>query len=163
MEFSEAKIYGLISRNDSSKIYIGSTTKKYLCQRKAQHQTMYRNYKNGATKGYTSAFQIFELGNVDIIQLEKVKCKSKQELRERERYFVEQYKNAVNLNIPNRGPKESMINYRKTHKNEIAQRMKTRMICDCGHSILKYAKTKHFQTKKHKEICCNDSSSLTPL
>jgi hypothetical protein len=75
-----SKIYKLIS-NHTDKIYIGSTTQKYLSARKAQHRNDYKRFKNNKCH-YITSFELFEIGEIDIILIENLKCENKEELYE---------------------------------------------------------------------------------
>lgn len=93
------KIYKITSEH-TDKIYVGSTCKKLLSQRLASHSSEYKNWKNGKSN-YISAFELFELGLVQITLLEACPCETKDELLSKERYYIEKYKDSiVNKRIP---------------------------------------------------------------
>jgi hypothetical protein len=98
--YQQSKIYKIIS-NNTDKIYIGSTTNQYLANRKSVHKAHYQMWKDDNTKQYCSSFELYDLGDVEYILLEAYECNSKDELRARERYWVEQnINNVVNINRP---------------------------------------------------------------
>ena len=70
------------------KVYVGSTTKPFLCQRLTAHRRDYNKYCNGGGN-YVTSFEIIDGGNYGIYLLEACPCQSKDELRQRERHFVE--------------------------------------------------------------------------
>lgn len=95
--YQQSKIYKIISPH-TDKIYIGSTTNPYLSNRKSVHKAHYDMWKDDNTKQYCSSFELYDLGDIEFILLELYKCDSKDELRARERYWIEQnINNVVNL------------------------------------------------------------------
>jgi len=104
-DYQNAKIYKLVSPH-TDKIYIGSTVQKYLCQRLAVHKH---------SKKYSSK-KLFELGDVEIILIEKYPCDSRLELEKRERYHIET-NNCVNETIPSRTNKESQKQWCQKNKD----------------------------------------------
>ena len=56
VNYNESKIYKIIS-NCGDLIYVGSTTKKYLSSRLAEHKHNYKGYKEGTRTNITS-FQL---------------------------------------------------------------------------------------------------------
>ena len=102
VNYNESKIYKIIS-NCGDLIYVGSTTKKYLSSRLAQHKSKYKFYKKGTITKSTSfqLFDAYEPENCEIILIENVNCNTKNELHARERYYIDTL-NCVNKNIPNR-------------------------------------------------------------
>lgn len=111
VDYSKSKIYKLVSKQ-TDKCYIGSTTKQYLCQRLWGHKASMNTYNSGNKHSFMSSFEILKYDDVDIILIENFPCKSKDELRSRERYWIEKT-NCVNLRIPIRKNDE-----RKTLKKE---------------------------------------------
>ena len=137
--YHRGKIYKLIAKNytndseDNNICYIGSTSKKYLCERLACHKTNYRNYYKGKINNskYSSSFELFNkfgIDNVKIILLEDYNCNSKYQLETKERYWIENNNNCVNKFIPTRSKKEWLkdnkdyfIKYYKDNKNYFKQ------------------------------------------
>ena len=120
VNYNESKIYKIIS-NCGDLIYVGSTTKKYLSSRLAEHKNDYIKYKKGS-KNKTTSFQLFDAylpENCEIILIENVNCDSKNELHARERYHIESL-NCVNKCIPNRTGKE----YKTDNKEKISEQKK---------------------------------------
>ena len=120
VNYNESKIYKIIS-NCGNLIYVGSTSKKYLSTRLAQHKQQYKFYKK-ATKNNTTSFQLFdayEPENCEIILIENVNCNSKNELHARERFYIESL-DCVNKCIPSRTKKE----YRTDNKEKINEQSK---------------------------------------
>ena len=100
VNYSTSKVYKIIS-NCGDMVYIGSTTKPYLSARLAQHKTCYNRYKNGVGTKYAS-FELFDTygaDNCEIILLETCPCSNKDELKLKERYYIELL-SCVNKCIP---------------------------------------------------------------
>jgi hypothetical protein len=91
--------------------YIGSTI----------HELQFRlAYHNSPSCKVTSK-KLYENGGKPIIELlELYPCNSVDELRLRERYWMEQFPNRVNKNIPGRTKEEYIKEWRDSHKDYIA-------------------------------------------
>ena len=138
-DFSQGKIYKKepICDHEEGDIYIGSTTKKYLCQRMVQHRNQYKNWLLGKDD-MTTSFKIFDkygLNNCQIIVLENVNATNFNDLRAREAHFIKSLE-CVNKQIPTRtrrqyyeDNKDKIIElnkiYREEHKEEIKHMSKT--------------------------------------
>ena len=114
IDYSKGKIYKLID-NTNGNIYIGSTCLPTLAHRLAHHKHHYKEYKRGK-RGLTSSFYILENGNYDIILLEEVKCTSRDQLFQRERFYIDSM-NCVNIQKPFRYADE----LREINKNRCKQ------------------------------------------
>jgi len=116
-DYSKSKIYKLTSSN-SNEIYIGSTTLN-LSKRKAHHIWYYKNHLLNKVK-YITSFKIIEYGgNIDICLLEEYSCSNKEQLHQRERFYIEN-NNCVNKVIPTRTKKE----YNELNKELIREKRK---------------------------------------
>lgn len=116
MNYKNGKIYKIESHL-GDKVYIGSTTKKYLSQRFSQHRSGYSRWKSGDKISHLTAFDMFDeygLEHCDIVLVENFSCNSKDELHAREAYHIK-LMNCVNKNIPCRSVKE----WREIHKDSI--------------------------------------------
>jgi hypothetical protein len=168
-KYNFSKIYKIIS-NKTDKIYIGSTIQP-LSKRKFAHKKTYEKFKNNDYH-YVSSFDLFELGDIDIILIENFKCKSKEELHSRERYYIELNKElCVNKNIPSRSKKERYENdkekikenykknkkyicevkkkYYEKNKETIINKKAIKTDCECGGKFKNSNKSRHFKSKKH--------------
>jgi hypothetical protein len=144
-----------------------------LCQRLAQHRSSYKAYQSGKYHFVTS-FKLLEIGDCEIILLEKFPCNSREELNARERFYIETM-NCVNKFIPTRTSKEyyddnkirisetykeyydgnkiriseQKKQYRKDHKELISLRENKKHVCDCGGKYIYKNKSRHLKSKGH--------------
>ena len=95
-----SKIYKVFSTLNNSVVYIGSTTKKYLSSRMAEHRSRYKLWKEKKV-GKSMIYDIFDEYGVDscIIELLENINDYKNNLLYRERYYIETL-NTVNKNRP---------------------------------------------------------------
>jgi hypothetical protein len=98
---------------------------------------------------------MFESEEYDIILLEKFPCSSKEELKARERYYIETLK-SVNRNIPMRtnkeyyqDNKEKKAEYDKQYINDHRELIYKKHICDCGGKFTSKHRLGHLRTKRH--------------
>ena len=99
--YQESKIYKLSVIGELD-CYIGSTTKP-LAHRLAQHKFAAQS----PTQKQSAACVLFALGDVAIELVEEYSCTTIEELRARERYWIEETPTAANKNIPGRSIKEN--------------------------------------------------------
>ena len=87
--YKNCKIYKVVDNVNPNNVYIGSTCKT-LAQRISQHRTNYKEYiKFNKTKGFVSIYDIIENGDFDIILIENFPCNNKDEMNQKERYFID--------------------------------------------------------------------------
>lgn len=111
-DYQKSKIYKLVC-NDPEKIYIGSTTQKYLCNRFQGHkQDFKKKIKN------TTSRELFEIGGVKIVLIENFPCNTKDELLSRERYYIENFK-CVNKLLPIHSKEELREHQREFQRTPI--------------------------------------------
>lgn len=91
-------IYKLLCKN-TLKTYYGSTTND-IKNRLTEHE---HKFKRGIKH---SSSDIIANGNYSIEQVEMIDFEDKKELRDRERFYIENDKNCINKNIPNRTSKD---------------------------------------------------------
>jgi hypothetical protein len=113
VNYQEGKIYKIVC-NITGKIYVGSTCKSRLCQRLSEHVQSYKRFIEGRDVNVRSS-EIIANDDYDIILLENCPCDNKDELRQRERYFIELL-DCVNKNIPNRTKKEYRQQFKEKEK-----------------------------------------------
>ena len=106
MNYQNGKVYKIESHL-GDKVYIGSTTKKYLSQRMTAHRKNYNQWKNHK-RDLTTSFLMFDeygIENCNIVLLESYPCNSKDELTKQEAHHIRTTKN-VNKVIPGRTEKQ---------------------------------------------------------
>jgi hypothetical protein len=116
-KYDQAKIYKLTGNGLT---YYGSTTQKYLSTRLAVHKYHKKYYE---TSGTCTSSQIVDAPDCQISLVESFPCANVNELRARERFWIEN--NAcVNKYIPGRTRQESNKIYRQQNKEKIAENKK---------------------------------------
>jgi ribosome-interacting GTPase 1 len=107
INYKNGKIYKIepIIDHDDGDIYIGSTTKQYLCQRMTAHRKKYKYESNKNNCKCLLLFDKYGIDNCDIILLEEVEANNKMELLQREAHYIKTLK-CVNKYIPLRTDKE---------------------------------------------------------
>jgi hypothetical protein len=143
-DFKLAKIYKIVplNSNDDSDVYIGSTCKTTLLKRMSKHRENYKRWKEGKY-GNMSSFKLFEkysINNCNIFLIEEFPCDSKDELRQREGYYIKVIP-CVNQRIAGRTKKQ----YKYEHK----EYLQTKFNCICGGCFSRCNKSRHYKTKKH--------------
>ncbi len=112
MKYSNGKIYKIVLKDsaEDAPCYIGSTCVKYLSTRLRGHKAQFRMCQSGK-KHYVSSFQLLKQGECNIFLIENFPCHSIDELRSRERFYIERLL-CVNKHIPSRTGAE----WRESHK-----------------------------------------------
>ena len=110
IDYSKGLIYRFIYNNET--YYIGSTTN--FTKRKGQHKS---NCNIGTCDKYNYPVYKFIREHEgwdawEMVLLEYYSCKDGNELRRRERHFIDEYKTILNKNIPTRTQKEHYIDNR---------------------------------------------------
>jgi hypothetical protein len=87
VNYANSKVYMIQPVGMKGDFYIESTTKKLLSQRMSEHRPQYKRWKDGLTNNVMSytIFEKYGIDNCEIILLEVVNCKSKDELNAREK------------------------------------------------------------------------------
>lgn len=129
--YKNGKIYKIepIEGGEEEDIYIGSTCSEFLNQRLNHHYNDYKSYKKDKNS-FVSSYILFDkygFDNCNIILLETVEANTKNELLERESYYIKTLK-CINKKIPLRTQKEwyddnkdKIIKYRKDNKDKIKE------------------------------------------
>jgi len=122
VNYLNAKIYRIVC-NESGRQYIGSTTIK-LSTRLSQHKKLFKSGKSGTSK------EVLKNGDYNIILLEDYPCDRKEQLLQRERYYIETME-CVNKKIPLQTQHEWYMNNREEYiarqtawNNENKERLK---------------------------------------
>lgn len=117
-DYSNGKIY-MLKCNVTGLVYYGSTAYKYLSQRFREHKKDYKIWLEGK-RGYISSFEVIKNGNYDMILVELYPCSCVEELKSRERFYMEN--NAcVNVKIPYRS-QEEWDEYYKNYRQEYIEK-----------------------------------------
>jgi hypothetical protein len=98
VDYKNGKIYKIVCRK-TGEVYVGGTAQEYLSQRLAQHVREFNDFKNGQRQNTTTSFSIIERGDYYIELVESCPCNSRDELRQRERYWYDTLK-CVNKSKP---------------------------------------------------------------
>ncbi len=171
MKYADTKIYKIVC-NITGKVYIGSTTRKYLSERLAHHRQDYELYKKGIN-GYITSFQVLENNDYHIILLENFPCDNKNERNARERHYIETIE-CVNKQLPGRTKKEyasankektdeyqkeyreinkeSIKSYRKAYYEINKEKVLAKAKCSIC-QIMVNKLPRHLKTKKHIDNC----------
>ena len=174
-DYSQNKNY-LIKSPNTDKVYVGSTTLKYLSQRLAFHVQDARP----KSKKYCSSKKILECGDYYIELIENFPCSNIAEQRKREGYWQDVYKDViVNERKAGRTQKEYNSFYRNENRdycNELTrkhyqankdaikkkasekQKNAKRIHCECTGCYStqnNYKIQRHMQSKMHKEFVEN--------
>ena len=123
-------IYKIYDQTDKQLVYYGSTEKS-LSKRLDGHISNYKRYING-NDIFTTSFLVIDADNYDIMMVERVEFGDIRELRNRERFYIEN-NICVNQSIPNRTEvewreanaeklKKNKAEYRKVNKVKIANK-----------------------------------------
>lgn len=83
------KIYKIVS-SQTDFVYVGSTTKKYLSQRLAKHNSDYKSWKIEKSR-FISSFELLQYEDAIIVLLEAFPCNSKDKLRAREQHWINEF------------------------------------------------------------------------
>ncbi len=175
VNYNNGKIYKIEDMNGEM-CYIGSTTKKNLSQRMAEHRRGYQCWKAG-TQAYSTAYSIFDkhgLYNCRIFLMELVPCETKDVLTSREGHYIISI-NCVNKVIPDRHPREGQKAYYEKNKEDILVKLKiyrdankeTRYAkqkevidCACGFTYTNQNKLRHMMTTKHLDALSNQTLTI---
>jgi len=150
-KYENSIIYKLCHQNDleNNNIYIGSTTN--FRTRKNNHKF---NCNNENNKKYNYPVYQFIRNNGDwsewkMIPIEKYPCNGKEELKIRERYYIEFFKSKLNKQMPSRSQKE----YIENNKDKKTQYDKKRY--ENNKEIILEQKKQYY--KNNKEIIAEKS------
>lgn len=158
-KYEHGKIYKIIS-SQSDKMYIGSTVSKYLCERMGQHKYafVHKNVKK------CRANEIVQYDDAKIVLIENYPCKSRDELLQREQFWIDQHQNdCLNAHKAWKGPMSTQDYHKQKYerkKSEISLKSKERYAKNCE-AIKQKAKEyraqnqEKIQAKKLERITCD--------
>ncbi len=112
VNYQLGKIYKVVSPF-SDYFYVGSSCEKYLTKRFNKHKWNYGHWVDGKKyQTYVSVFEVLQFDKCNIILLENCPCNTKEELRAREQYYIDKYKDLV-VNIQCAKPSKELQKKRK--------------------------------------------------
>jgi hypothetical protein len=144
-------------------VYVGGTTN--FSKRKCAHKNCTRDINH--SKYHLKIYQIIrENGGWDnwsMIEIEKYPCKDHNESLARERHWLESLNANMNVNIPGRTQNENarewnkrnlekVQNYHKQRYIDNEDRLKSRVLCDCGCTTTLGNLTRHKLSRKHIKL-----------
>jgi len=147
---STGYIYKLCINEDDDIFYIGSTRRE-LRHRLAEHKYDIKNERHNKRK-----IKHFKdnINNLKIIELEKC-FNTKEQLKFRERDYIDKFQNNINKLCPIRLDSETKlynkIYYYKNRESILSERHKKTYCPNCGEYITKQGLNKHRRTKKCKK------------
>lgn len=118
VNYQLGKIYR-IHCNVTNKDYYGSSAEPTLARRLAGHVGSFAKYKRGLGR-YCTSFELIANGSYEIILCENYPCDTRDELRAREAYYI-QNNECVNKCIPGRTKQEHMKVYYRKNKVKITE------------------------------------------
>lgn len=164
-----SKIYKIHSTK-GEKVYIGSTKKKYLCNRKADHLDKYRNEKGNRCASY-DLFDEYGVDNCSFVLLEE--CLLEQRFI-CERWWIENTPHVVNKNRPfiteEEHAKLKADSHQRIKANQTEEEKKEKadynrewhkanrkipMQCECGGITTLDHMKRHRSTETHKKLMDN--------
>jgi hypothetical protein len=175
MDYSRTIIYKIVCNDLKIKdCYVGATTE--FTKRKNSHKHRYNEINEIKVYQFIRANGGWD--NWTMVMIEEYPCKSKLESDMRERYWLEILKAELNNNVPNRTKQEryednkietlekakeyrqenkELIKERdakkyQNNKENINQKAKEKITCECGLICNKSSKSKHQKTKKHIDL-----------
>lgn len=175
VNYQNAKVYKIID-NTNGNIYVGSTCEPTLARRLTGHVGTYKQYLNGKCRNFMTSYNIIKNGDYDIVLLEDCPCENKDQLRTRERHYIESL-DCVNKYIPSRSRQESSsahyINhndkfkqfridnkekfkqYRLDNSEKIKEYNNKKHICQCGGKYTTINQSRHLKSPKHQNYIQN--------
>jgi len=162
VNYGNGKIYKIVRLSDDVVVYVGSTTKQYLCSRLVEHKNKATKYPN--RRVYKLIADNDGWKNHEIILIELCDCNSKDELHRKEREFIVSLKPIGNIQIPLRTQKEYNNEYRIENREKINEYMKEYKIhnketlkqnakqiitCCCGKTYTHQNRVRHNKTEFH--------------
>ena len=150
LDYQKGKIYKIVNDEMPNMVYYGSTCNT-LTKRLNAHKNISSTCK--------SAKELFEYGKPQMILVEKYACNDIDELRQRERFYIENNE-CVNLKIPGRTASEASSAYREKNRTDLRlknniqyaknkETINKKFDCDCGGKYTYQHKARHEKTKKH--------------
>jgi len=154
VNYQNGKIYKIVN-DELNLTYYGSTIQPL--------NTRLRKHKNDVKiKNLSSKILFTTKTEAQIFLVENVPCNNKDELRKRERFYIENFQ-CVNKTIPCQTRKESLQRYKnknlelckkrcKDWRDRNKEKISKKFNCECGGKYTHEHKSGHFKTKKHQNF-----------
>lgn len=143
----------IIKSSKLDKVYIGSCYTMSPLVRYRQHVSKCNEYNTNKTKtALISSYDIVNDSHTFKILYQFPSKVSLGELRKKEQYYMNKYKNICNKVKAYYEKKEdykSQYHYNYRNKMKANPKYNERKTCECGSHIVWRHKTQHFNTKKH--------------
>ena len=178
-DYKQGKIYKLVS-DECDKVYYGSTSMT-LMARLWVHKSKFDEWKNngGSRCAICKYFDEYGFDNFRIELVEDYPCDNEEQLRTKEQEYIDSNE-CVNERRAYRSPeverlynikyreehKEQMVKYQQEHyqankekkleylkknREHINERLREKVVCECGMEVTKGALTKHRKSAVHQE------------
>ena len=142
-------IYKLESSFEDPGLYVGSTVN--MRTRKNKHKSNCNN-SNSNKYNYKLYQYIRDYGGFNnwfMLTLEEFEYETKEQLREREQYWIKELK--ANLNSKDAVRDEDyQKNYDKKYNEENKEKKNKKIYCECGGKYIFKHKSTHLKSKKHQ-------------
>lgn len=150
-DYQKGKIYKIVC-NITNEVYYGSTC-NYLSSRKAKHNADVKRYDNNNKSGKCKSYDIIKRGDWGMFLVENYPCNNKDELRMRERYYIENNEcvNKLRSIISKEEHKELKQQSYERNKEEISKRLKERRVNRTEEELLKDKQSNKENYEKNKE------------
>lgn len=182
-KYSRGKIYKLVNDIDDE-FYVGSTCET-LAKRKGGHKALSKERPHRHVYLHLS-----KVGweNVHIVLIEEYPCENIEQLKARERHWIDELKPSLNRILPIRTQEErnqyikewreqnhdkfsqTQRKWREQNKEKIResvksesrkQYLKEKKTCVCGCVVSRDCLSRHWKSKKHQEKLANQASTST--
>lgn len=176
-KYVRSKIYKIMA-DTTDEIYIGSTVQP-LYQRFSVHKTYATKYLNGTYKNRCTSYDIINNHpTAKIILLEEFPCDTKEQLRAREQYHIDQHKeggklvNKLDAYVPIEVGREKKRQYlsknseyfkelRKQYYEKTKANRMEKYVCECGVELSRSSKSRHEKRRDHLEwLAKNDIPTI---
>ena len=171
IDYSKTSIYKICCKDlNITEIYVGHTTD--MRKRKYTHKSSCNNekYKNYNLNVYQFIRANGNWNNWDMIEVERYNAIDGYDATKRERYWIEELKATLNIQLPTRTSKEYEENrkenrkeyeknynekrkeYYEKNKQKILEKRNEKITCECGCLIRRNGLAEHKKTKKHIKL-----------
>ena len=167
--YSQGKVYKIVSTHVPGVCCVGSTTQKHLSSRLAGHRSKHRKHLIGEN-AYITSFGIVKHSNAKIILLEECPCESKDQLLAVERKYIEALE-CLNKVVPLRSIKEyyqankqAYIDKAKLWKEKNLEKVKQshKTYREKNRTTINQKKReKRMEAKKISQLLINNNTSAT--